>query len=102
MYDINREIGIEQSLEAQGYNAVQGKAKQERRICPFCDSPYGVSTTSYLFNWQEVEYTAPVRHCRDCEESWTDYEYEDCQIAAIKVAGYQVDAMHQPRADTED
>jgi hypothetical protein len=43
------------------------------------------------FNWCEVEYEAPVRTCGDCTMSWSDYEKEDAEIAAIRAAGYKVD-----------
>jgi hypothetical protein len=50
-----------------------------------------VVTVMETFNWVKVVYQAPVRKCPRCKFSWTDFEKEDAEIAAIRAAGYFVD-----------
>ncbi len=57
--------------------------------CPDCGSDR-VETAIFDFNWMEVEYEAPVRHCLNCGLNWADSEKEDAEMAAIKAAGYHV------------
>lgn len=96
MYSDDRERGIEESLEAQGYKLIP-RGSVERHECPFCGSPYDVSTTIQTFQWQDVSYSAPVRHCAACDFSWCDSEAEDAQLAAIRAAGYMVDDQRNAR-----